>query len=284
MLEMFLWFDAFGTSPPAPPTPTPPELPDVTLRSEYLTDLDSSPTPAATHAEEADPPAHSSAATAATRKRLHHERALSRRIYDALRPYHDVTLSISTSVAVPPPFPLAKMSRLDNTLHLLREARFEEEARLVLREEHKSKLLVASKASPVDQVAQDGIPPTPPPSQPPSLLLDPAPSAGDLFAPAPVEKAPSPVAVEHSGDAVAQSRPGTARPAPSPLPSLDSIIHSPEDVAQVSALAQIESEHATQTLLWDWYMAKYSHSLLPQDNQGRCRALTHSRRASSPSS
>lgn len=231
-------------------------MPDITIRSEYLTDLDSSPPTSKTDKELS--PQASSVVTAANRKRLHHERALSRRIYDALRPYHDVTLSISTSVAIPPPFPLLKMSKLDNALHLLREARYEEEARVILREEQKpttqAKPTVgvngSSSSLATPSFTDDG------PATPVAVQ--------DNFSPSPPESAASLV----QGD-LAQLRPQPVRTAPSrPLPSLDSIIHSPQDVAQVSALAQIESEHASQTQLWEWYLSKYSHSLAPQNNQG----------------
>jgi hypothetical protein len=232
-------------------------MPDITIRSEYLTDLDSSPP--ATKTDKEDSPHVASAVTVANRKRLHHERALSRRIYDALRPYHDVTLSISTSVTIPPPFPLLKMSKLDNALHLLREARYEEEARVILREEQKP----TTQAKPTvgaDPNSSSLLTPSSTDDDPRTQV-----AVQDLFSPSPPESVSTPIQED-----LAQLRPQPARTAPSrPLPSLDSIIHSPQDVAQVSALAQIESEHASQTQLWEWYLSKYSHSLAPQDNQGQ---------------
>lgn len=262
---MFLWHDAFGTAPPEPPRLTPPELPDITIRSEYLTDIDATVGADSLGGKESSSlqQQQPSLAMLANRKRLHNERALSRRIFDTLKPYHEVTLSISTSVAIPPPFPLAKMSRLDNTLHLLREARYEEEARHILREEQKAVLL--AKAS-VGASAGEGALAS---SQSKGLLLDVGPTTPDLFSPSDSSDAGQ----SELGDtppAIARPVVGRAGPLP-PLPSLDSMIHSPRDVAQMSALAQIESEHATQTLLWEWYQAKYTHSLLPQDNQGASR-------------
>jgi hypothetical protein len=278
---MFLWHDAFGTAPPEPPRPTPPELPDITLRSEYLTHIDATADTGSLGNKEASPQQQQpSAAMVANRKRLHDERALSRRIYDTLRPYHEVTLSISTSVAIPPPFPFEKMSRLDNTLHLLREARYEEEARLILREEQKAVLLAKAV---VGGRSDDGTP-TAVVAQPASLLLNIRPPTPDLFSPTDSSEAGNGGGGQseqgETPPAIARPVTGRAGPLP-PLPSLDSMLHSPRDVAQVSALAQIESEHATQALLWEWYQSKYTHSLLPQDNQGASRPALRPMRDSS---
>ena len=53
-----------------------------------------------------------------------------------------------------------------------------------------------------------------------------------------------------------------------PLPTLQSMLHKPEDVHRISALAQVEFEHAAQLKVFDWFVDAYQHNLEPKDKQG----------------
>jgi 1-phosphatidylinositol-3-phosphate 5-kinase len=208
---------------------------------------------------------------------------------------------MSTSVRFPPPFPIAKMSSLDLSLHDLRRARDEEEAALILREEKEIASIHSQMSSPVlersDPVGLLGLygpPDEPSPPDAPDVLLTSPPVEGTPTAPeslalppeTPSEEIPpatsssiSTATESSSVSTVAASVTSLSpvavaiarQPVPSlvpPLPTLQSMLHRPEDVHRISALAQVEFEHSAQLNIFEWFVDAYQHNLEPKDKQG----------------
>ena len=324
-LEKMLWYDEFNILPressryltarcnrtstdfvhhsndtAPPPSITLPEMPVFSIS-------DGDPSSPGSPEDALDLDALPSTNNAHSRRRAHKERVLSRRIYNALLPYHETILSMSTSVRFPPPFPIAKMSSLDLSLHDLRRARDEEEAALILREEQEIASIHSQMSSPVvertDPVAVLGLfgpadEPLTPTSQQHNAIVSPgegtptAPESLALPLETPSELGPSATSSTLSTStssslASATSTTSTAtipppsqsplilaiarQPVPTliaPLPTLQSMLHRQEDVYRISALAQVEFEHAAQLNIFEWFVDAYQHNLEPKDKQG----------------
>jgi len=225
-----------------------------------------------------------------SRRRAHDERILSKRIYDSLLPYHETIISMSTSVRFPPPYPISKMSSLDLSLHDLRSARDEEEAALILREEKEIASISSQVSSPnverSDPVAVLGLfAPSDDPIIPETQHLQ----REDLSTPTGAESFPLPPETPSEGGPstlplstpISTPTPNAApspiilavarQPLPSlipPLPTLQSMLHRQEDVHRISALDQVEFEHAAQLNIFEWFTDAYRHNLEPKDKQG----------------
>lgn len=309
-LEMFLWHDSWGVPPrecflfgcslamlfffllalglrpsSSHPSAEPPLVPKVELPLSDLTPFEypnivSSPGSLEAHETPGVTPT-----SPKQRHRSHDDRILSKRIYDALIPYVETTLSISTSVRFPPPHPVAKMSQLDLALHDLRHACDVEEAELILREENEINQFTSQPTSPaVEPVAMLSF----------STLEDlrnPLTLEGDVEVSGAAKAGgggadggghthtssdDSEVSLADSVSTVSTIT-QTAKPRPNrllqvqkptALPTLESMLHRPEEVARASALAQTEFEHRAQLWLWEWYLYQYRHTLQPIRMQG----------------
>jgi hypothetical protein len=151
------------------------------------------------------------------------------------------------------------MSEVDTALHELRQARDEEEAASILRDEQESQ---TNPSSPI---------PFPEEIQPLAAVLPPTSSHPSFEPSAPVSIDPStPTTAAHSTqpdntstetavDANDSLRPTTiCAPA---WPSLGDMLHKVEDVSKASSLSQIEYEHASQLKIWQWSVHPFDLSL-----------------------
>ncbi|WVR06352.1 hypothetical protein IAU60_003383 [Kwoniella sp. DSM 27419] len=163
-------------------------------------------------------------------------------IAQSLEPYLTTGLSASAAIRFPPPATLARMAELDRALSNLRQSIRDEEAAQILQEE--TKIAEANKPTPLSTEAHGS----------PSLLLP----SGDVGEPK----------TEAASSAAMGTVPTFGAPNKDSLRDPYRVLRKPEEVAQESALAQIEHDHGEQFKLWQWYTKRHTEVLRAEDYQG----------------